>query len=90
MELDYWTILTLILGTATHVIKKVVERRKTNESFSLKDYLTKYPYKTVLTLMAGVGGFLGLLAAGELTLASSFMVGYMANSLGGAAENNVG
>lgn len=79
-------ILLLVAGTATHIVKKVVERRQTDETFSLKDFLTKYPYKTVLTLMAGVGGFLGLMAAGELSLVTSFMTGYMANSLGGAAE----
>jgi hypothetical protein len=76
----------MLLGVFTHVIKKIVELRKTNDSFSLKTWLTKYPYKTILTVMAGVGGFFGLMAAGELTYASSFMAGFMANSLGGAAE----
>jgi len=80
------TILSLLAGTGTHIIKKVVERRKTDETFSLKDFLTKYPYKTALTLMAGVAGFVGLLATGELTYLTAFMAGYMANSLGGAAE----
>lgn len=85
MEYVY-LILALVVGTGTHVLKKVVERRKTDDTFTLKIWLTKYPYKTGLTLMAGIGGFLGLMAAGELSYASSFMVGYMANSLGGAAE----
>lgn len=80
------TVITLILGTGTHVLKKVVERRKTNDKFTLKAYLTQNPYKTVLTLMAGVGGYFGLMAAGELTIATAFMAGFMANSLGGAAE----
>lgn len=79
-------VVLLIAGTATHIVKKVVERRQTDETFSLKDFLTKYPYKTVLTMMAGVGGFLGLMAAGELSHVTAFMTGYMANSLGGAAE----
>ncbi len=79
-------ILAMVMGTATHVLKKVVERRKTDQTFSLKNWLTKYPYKTVLTLMAGVAGFLGLMASGELTYVSAFMVGYMANSLGGTVE----
>ncbi len=85
METIY-LILAMVLGTGTHVLKKVVERRKTDDTFTLTAWLTKYPYKTILTLMAGVGGFLGLMAAGELTYASSFLAGYMANSLGGAAE----
>ena len=85
MEYVY-LILAMVVGTGTHVIKKVVERRKTDDTFTLKVWLTKYPYKTALTTMAGVGGFLGLMAAGELTYATAFMAGYMANSLGGAAE----
>lgn len=79
-------ILALVVGTFTHVLKKIVERRKTDDTLTFKKWLTAYPYKTILTLMAGVGGFLGLMAAGELSYASAFMAGYMANSLGGAAE----
>jgi hypothetical protein len=85
MEYAY-LILALLAGTATHIIKKVVEVRKTEEDYQIKDWLTKYPYRTVLTVMAGAGGFLGLMAVGELTYASSFMAGYMANSLGGVAK----
>lgn len=81
-----WLVLALLGGTFTHVLKKVVEKRKSDSEFSLKSWLTAYPYKTLLTVMAGVVGFLGLQATGELTGVSSFMVGYMANSLGGAAE----
>ncbi len=86
MSFYIWTIIALLAGTATHVVKKVVERRKTDSKFSLKQFLTAYPYKTALTLMAGVGGYLGFMMAGELTYATAFMAGYMANSLGGAAE----
>jgi len=86
MEFYYWTIGLMLAGTATHILKKVVQRRATESKFSLKDFLTKYPYRTVLTVMAGVGGYLGLMAAGELSYATAFMAGYMANSLGGAAE----
>lgn len=85
MEYVY-LILALLVGTFAHIIKKVVEVRKTDEDYQLKDWLTKYPYRTALTVLAGAGGFLGLLAAGELSYASSFMAGYMANSLGGVAK----
>ena len=80
------TIGLLVLGTATHVLKKVVERRKADDKFTLRAWLTKYPYKTALTFMAGVGGYLGLLAVDELTMVSAFMAGFIANSLGGTAE----
>jgi len=80
------TILALFVGSATHIIKKVVQRRKTNDKFTFKVFITKYPYKTILAFMAGVGGYLGLLNVGELSYVTAFMAGYMANSLGGAAE----
>ena len=80
------TIALMFLGTATHVLKKVVEKRELDSQFSLTAWLTRYPYKTILTLIAGVVGYLGLLAAGELTYVSAFMAGYVANSLGGAAK----
>ncbi len=86
MEFYLATIGLMLLGATTHVVKKVVERRKTNETFSLKEYLTKYPYKTFLVVMAGGAGYLGLLTMNELTYISAFMTGYVADSLGGAAE----
>jgi len=86
MTFIIWTVLALLAGTGTHVLKKLIEKRKTDSTFTFKKWLTAYPYKTVLTFMAGVGGYLLLQATGELTYASAFMAGYMANSLGGAAE----
>ncbi len=86
MEFYLVTVGLMLLGAVTHIIKKVVERRKTNEKFSLKDYLTKYPYKTFLVIMAGAAGYLGLLSVSELTFVSAFMTGYVADSLGGAVE----
>lgn len=77
----------MLLGVFTHVVKKIVERRKADHTFSLKDWLTKYPYKTILTLMAGLCGYLGLMAAGELTYISAFMAGFVANSLGATASD---
>jgi len=34
-------IIALLAGTATHIVKKVVEVRKTDEDYQLKDWLTK-------------------------------------------------
>ena len=76
------TVLCLILGSTTHIVKKVIEVRKTDGTFSLKKYITMYPYKTYMVAMAGVGGYLGLLASGELTVASAFLMGFTANSIG--------
>lgn len=85
MDMNFYliTIGLMLLGNITHVVKKVVEVRQTNGSFSVWKYLSLYPYKTFLIVMAGVGGYLGLLSAGELSYVTSFMAGFMANSLGG-------
>ncbi|MDJ0952549.1 MAG: hypothetical protein QNJ81_02600 [Acidimicrobiia bacterium] len=85
MELNFIliTIGLMLLGNITHIVKKVVEVRQTDGEFSILKYLSMYPYKTFLIVMAGVGGYLGLLSAGELTYVSAFMVGFVANSLGG-------
>ncbi len=83
MSFYLWTIGLLLLGNVTHVIKKVVEVRKINGSFNLWKYLSMYPYKTFLIVMAGFGGYLALLSADELTFVTAFMAGFMANSLGG-------
>jgi len=77
------TIGLMLLGNITHIVKKVVEVRQTVGTFSLWQYLSMYPYKTFLIVMAGVGGYFGLMSAGELTHVSAFMVGFMANSIGG-------
>jgi len=78
-----WTIGLMLLGNVTHVIKKVVEVRQTDGTFSVWKYLSMYPYKTFLIVMAGFGGYLGLLSADELTYVTAFMAGFMANSIGG-------
>lgn len=86
MDFYFLTIGLMLLGAVTHVVKQVVERRKTDDKFSFKDYLIKYPYKTFLVVMAGVAGYFGLLSIDELTYVSAFMTGYVADSLGGAAK----
>lgn len=77
------TIGLMLLGNITHIVKKVIATRETDGTFSLKKYLTMFPYKTFMVIMAGVGGYLGLMAVGELTYVTAFMAGFMANSLGG-------
>jgi hypothetical protein len=75
----------LAAGLAVHVLKKVVEKRQENDQFQLKDYLTAYPYQTVVSVLMSFGGYFTLLATGELTGASAFLMGVTANSLAGAA-----
>jgi len=86
MKFYLFTVLAMLAGTGTHILKKVVELRKEKATFSLRQFITENPYKTALTVMAGVGGYFGFLSAGELTLATAFMAGYMADSLSSAAK----
>lgn len=83
MSFYLWTIGLMLLGNVTHIVKKVVEVRQTDGTFSLTKYLSMFPYKTFLIVMAGTGGYLALLSADELTYVNAFMAGFMANSLGG-------
>lgn len=83
MEFTLITISLMLLGNVTHIVKKVIETRQTDGTFSLWKYLTMFPYKTFMVIMAGVGGYLALMVAGELSYATAFMAGFMANSLGG-------
>lgn len=80
------TILALLAGTFTHVVKKIVQKREKDVTFTLKRWWTDYPYKTVLTVMAGIAGYITLYATDELTVLTSFMTGFMANSLGGTTD----
>lgn len=86
MEFYIFTIIAMLAGTGAHILKKVIERRKTDATFSLREWLTAYPYKTMMTVMMAVGAYLGFLSAGELTLATAFMAGFIADSAGGAAK----
>ena len=77
------TAIAMVLGNITHVVKKVVEVRKVDGTFSIVKYVTMYPYKTYMIIMAGVGGYLTLLSTGGLGYETAFMAGFIANSLGG-------
>lgn len=77
--------LMTLLGVATHVLKKIIEIRQADDSFHLKDYLTKYPYQTSLIVIGALGGFFLLQEINQLTYASAFGMGFVANSVGEAA-----
>ena len=80
--------LALVLGTFVHILKKVMQERQANNAFHLDDYLMAWPYQTVVSVLMSVGGYFGLMAAGELSAASAFLMGVTANSMAGAAPGN--
>ena len=80
--------LALVLGTFVHILKKVIQERQANNAFHLNDYLMAWPYQTIVSVLMSVGGYLGLMAMGELTPAAAFLMGVTANSIAGAAPGN--
>lgn len=85
--LDYvFAIIALLAGIAGHVLKKVIQLRNTDKTFSLKKYLISYPYKTALMVFVAAGAFLYLLDDGTLSLATAFMAGFSASSAGGTGD----
>lgn len=81
---EYWPIaLGLLLGVLAHIIKKVIEQRELDRSFSLMRYLTENPYKTFMVLVYAIGGAAGLHMDGSLTIYTAMVTGAAANSFSG-------
>lgn len=73
-------------GIIGHVLKKVISERETNIKFTLKDYLTTYPYKTAMTVFYAAGGVGGLYFSDAASFYTALTVGFAANSLSGASD----
>lgn len=73
----------LLLGITAHIVKKVIELRETDHTFSLKKYLTQNPYKTFMVVFYALGGAAGLYLDGSLTFLSAMVTGAAANSFSG-------
>jgi hypothetical protein len=73
-------------GIAGHILKKVIQQRESDSTFTLKDFLSKYPYKTAMTVFYAVGGTAGLYFSDAATFYTALTVGFAANSLSGAAD----
>lgn len=78
--------LATIAGISAHIIKKVVQKRTTDSTFSLKRYLTEFPYKTMMTVFYAGAGVAGLYYAGDQSAYTALTVGFAANSLSGASD----
>lgn len=82
----FLTVFTMVLGFLGHILKKVVEARRNDETFHIKTYLKRYPYATGLAFFTAIGGYLMLMSTDNLTALNAFMAGYMANSVGDIAD----
>jgi len=75
-----------LLGVIGHVLKKVIQQREADNTFSLKQYLTLYPYKTAMTFFYAAGGVAGLYFSGTEAFYTALLTGFAANSLSGASD----
>lgn len=71
----------LILGTAAHFLKKVVEARQIDRTVTMRGYWTMFPYASTLSLVGAMAGFFALYQIGELSMINAFGVGYIADSV---------
>ncbi len=88
MESHAVPVVALLLGIAVHILKKVMQLRQEDKTFHLRDYLMGWPYQTAVSVIMSIGGYIGLMATGELSGASAFLMGVTANSLAGAAPGS--
>lgn len=73
-------------GIAGHVLKKVIQQRESDATFTLKQFLVLYPYKTAMTVFYAVGGTAGLYFSDTASFYTALVVGFAANSLSGASD----
>lgn len=73
--------LMMLLGVFTHFITELKSLKDQGKNLSPLDYWTKYPYRSILTLIWGVVGFMILKDVGNLTATNAFLYGYMSDSL---------
>lgn len=78
-----WIVLGLLGGVIAHIVKKVINQRESDKTFSLKKYLTLNPYKTFMVLFYAGAGAAGLYVDGSLTVYTAMVTGFAANSLSG-------
>jgi len=84
MVMEYLPVFAgLLLGIIAHIIKKVIEQRESDRTFSLKKYLTENPYKTFMVFVYAIGGAAGLHMDGSLTIYTAIVTGAAANSFSG-------
>lgn len=82
--LDYGLVIGgLLLGVIGHIVKKVVEQREMDRSFSLKRYLVENPYKTFMVIFYAGAGAVGLHMDGTLSMYTAIVTGFAANSFSG-------
>lgn len=90
MNEDLLLIVLLLLGLATHFLKRVVEERAAGRIISLRTYWVEHPYHSALAVASAVAGFVLLYGTAELTRITAWGLGYMADSAAGMLGKRAG
>ena len=78
--------LATIAGIAGHILKKLIQRRESDKTLSLKQYLTANPYKTMMVVFYAGGAVAGLYMTDTATYYTALLAGFSANSLSGKSD----
>ena len=75
------TVLMLLCGLASHFLKDLIRVKSEKGKISIKKYWMDNPYQNLLCVVGAVAGYVALESTGQLTVVTSFGVGYVANSV---------
>ncbi|MGM0825683.1 MAG: hypothetical protein ACQEUY_13300 [Pseudomonadota bacterium] len=71
----------LAFGLLAHVLKKFLEVRQQVSTVTLHQYVMARPYKTALSIVGAVAGYLLIAEPSTPSLVAAFGVGYAADSM---------
>lgn len=74
-------VACVLCGIIAHVTKKTVQYRVTNKDASIFTYIKTYPYHVIYNVCISFGCLTMLDYADQLNYATSFLSGFMSNSL---------
>lgn len=73
--------LAIILGVLLHFLTELKAKKDRKEEVSPKTYWTQNPYKTAISVIGAIVGFLILLDQGETTIFYYVMYGYISDEI---------
>lgn len=80
----------MLFGVFTHFITELKSLKDQGKDLGPIGYWTKYPYRSILTIIWGIVGFIVLKEANNLTDINAFLYGYMSDSLPKTMTKRVG
>jgi hypothetical protein len=73
-------VVMVLLGHATHLIKKTVEARQEGYQGGVLHLVKERPYRTIMGVCASAAAMGWLIETDQVTAMTAFTIGYMADS----------